>query len=85
MEPPYNPTRRSHMGDSADINPIDMPERQTLDGEYLVGKRVALPKNTGGNTSHTLALDPEGDYEILTRDPHPDRATWLRFTVKQIR
>lgn len=73
------------MGDSAHINPIDIPESQTLDGEYLPGKRVALPKHTGTGMNHVLALDPEGDYEILTRDPHPDRAGWLRFTVKQIR
>jgi hypothetical protein len=72
------------MSEASEITEVVMHASQTYDGAYVPGARVSLRKNPVAGMNDNIALDENGDCEIVERTPHPTLPDWLRFTIRPI-
>ena len=72
------------MSEADETIEITMPASQEVDGEYVLGVRVKRLGNQAIGMGDNIALDPNGDYKIITRDPVPNRPGWWHYTIQRV-
>ena len=68
-----------------DLVTIEMPSSYDPDGECQPEVRVTRLGNPVLGGTGTIEADPDGDYEIVTREPILGRPDWWRYTLRKVR
>ena len=64
---------------------IEMPSSQDPHGECQPEMRVTRLGNPVIGGTDNIKPDPDGDYQIVTREPIQGRPDWWRYTPRKVR
>jgi hypothetical protein len=72
------------MPGSGDVEVFRMPAVYDPLEQCVPGAEVIKERVDHGWPEERLAVVRAGDYKIITREQHPNRSAWLRFTIQKI-
>ena len=72
------------MAAPSDTETLDMPATYDPLEQCEPGVEVSKRRVAGSWPEECLAVQRAGDYEIISREQHPTRPAWLRFTIRKL-